>query len=86
MIAQIRNDIASRLNGFLRGAPSLELLAQLEKVSCERRKSRAAARRSSERRRSFLCELRRRRRIQSAMREQLQILNGVATGVCGRLG
>ena len=38
---------------------------------CERRESRAVARRRSERRRSFLCE-RRRRRVPSAMREQLQ--------------
>ena len=37
---------------------------------CERRESRAVAR-ESERRRSFLCE-RRRRRLPSAMREQLQ--------------
>ena len=39
---------------------------------CERRESRADARRRSERRRSFLCERRRRRRVPSAMREQLQ--------------
>jgi hypothetical protein len=38
---------------------------------CERRESRADARRRSERRRSFLCERRRRRRVPSAMREQL---------------
>jgi hypothetical protein len=40
---------------------------------CERRESRAGAWRRSERRRSFLCERRRRRRVPSAMREQLQM-------------
>ena len=38
---------------------------------CERRESRADEG-GSERRRSFLCERRRRRRVPSAMREQLQ--------------
>jgi hypothetical protein len=39
--------------------------------SCERRESRAAARRRREMQAFFLCERRRSRRIQSAMREQL---------------
>ena len=75
-------------------------LDALPAIRCERRKSRAAARRRSEQRRSFLCERRRRRRIPRAMREQRSksrgarlsqcyaepaMLSGGVTGVAGRL-
>jgi hypothetical protein len=47
------------------------MISQSSVAFCERRKSRAAELRRSERTRFSVCERRRSRRIQSAMREQI---------------
>ena len=63
-----------RLQSAIRASgASNQTLRKPLRASCERRESRADARRRGEQRRSFLCERRRRRRIRSAMREQLRV-------------